>query len=197
MLVLLKKTLQWLILVNTKMKFKVPFGQEQLSIYLLLHILSNKKLHVTSLSKDKDAIFAWLQKFYGNTTTFPEEHIYSDGPSVNSKIYTWCFYIMLPNKILLNSPGIILPLAMVKKWLMELVGKLKIWFDKFWVKTKMQLLKMQQIAWVCEEFKPNLCMHLMMQDDLIAAQKFNVGKFVESNRYFKNNMLKLKMESFQ
>ena len=39
-----------------------------------LFVLDNYK-------KDKDAIFACLQKFHGNTTTFPEEHIYSDGPS--------------------------------------------------------------------------------------------------------------------
>ena len=39
-----------------------------------LFVLDNYK-------KDKDAIFACLQKFHGNTTTFPEERIYSDGPS--------------------------------------------------------------------------------------------------------------------
>ena len=43
-----------------------------------LFVLDNYK-------KDKDAIFACLQKFYGNTTTFPEEHIYSDGPSSEFK----------------------------------------------------------------------------------------------------------------
>ena len=46
-----------------------------------LFILDNYK-------KDKDAIFACLQKFHGNTTTFPEEHIYSDCPSSESKINT-------------------------------------------------------------------------------------------------------------
>ena len=46
-----------------------------------LFVLDNYK-------KDKDAIFACLQKFYGNTTTFPEEHIYSDCPSSESKINT-------------------------------------------------------------------------------------------------------------
>ena len=29
-------------------------------------------------------------------------------------------------------------------------------------------------ARVCEEFMPNICVHLMAQDDLIAAQKFNL-----------------------
>ena len=29
-------------------------------------------------------------------------------------------------------------------------------------------------ARVCEEFMPNICVHLMMQDDLIAAQTFNL-----------------------
>ena len=32
---------------------------------------------LVNYKKDKDAIFTCLQKFYGNTTTFPEEHIYS------------------------------------------------------------------------------------------------------------------------
>ena len=51
--------------------------------------MSIKKLHATSFldnyKKDKDAIFACLQKFYGNTTTFPDEHIYSDGHSSEFK----------------------------------------------------------------------------------------------------------------
>ena len=43
-----------------------------------LFVLDNYK-------KDKDAIFACLQKLYGNTKTFPEEHIYSDGPNSEFK----------------------------------------------------------------------------------------------------------------
>ena len=43
-----------------------------------LFVLDNYK-------KDKDAIFACLKEFYANTTTFPEEHVFSDGPSSKFK----------------------------------------------------------------------------------------------------------------
>ena len=119
-----------------------PFGHEQLSIYLLLHVLSIKKLHATSFldnyKKDKDAIFACLQKFYGNTTTFPDEHIYSDGRSSEFKSqymikllhhvskqhsakFTRDYFATDHGKGVVDGIG----------------GKQKVWFsNKFWVKQK-------------------------------------------------------------
>ena len=163
------------------MKFKVPFGQEQLSIYLLLHVLSVKKLHATyvldNYKKVKDAIFACLQKFYGNATTFPEEHIYSDGPSSEFKNqymmkllhhaskqlsakFTWDYFATGHGKGVVDGIGGEAK-SMVRQ---QVLSKNK----------NVVAENAADFARVCEEFMPNICVHLMTQDDLIAAQKLNL-----------------------
>ena len=67
---------------------------------------------------------------------------------------------MLSNNILPNSPGIILPLTMLKAWLTELEGKQKVWFDnKFRIKKNVVVENAADFARVCEEFMPNVCVH--------------------------------------
>ena len=135
-----------------------------------LFVLDNYK-------KDKDAIFACLQKFYGNTTTFPEEHIYSDGPSSefknqymmkllhhvskqHSAKFTWDYFATGHGKGMVDGIG-----GEVKSMVQQQVLS----------KNKNAAVEnTADVAQVCEEFMPNVCVHLMTQDDLIAAQKLNL-----------------------
>ena len=135
-----------------------------------LFVLDNYK-------KDKDAIFACLQKFYGNTTTFPEEHIYSDGPSSefknqymmkllhhvskqHSAKFTWDYFATGHGKGMVDGIGGEAK-SMVRQ---QVLSKNK----------NAAVENTADVAQVCEKFMPNVCVHLMTQDDLIAAQKLNL-----------------------
>ena len=135
-----------------------------------LYVLDNYK-------KVKDAIFARLQKFYGNATTFPEEHTYSDGPSSEFKNqymmkllhhaskqlsakFTWDYFATGHGKGVVDGIGEEAK-SMVRQ---QVLSKNK----------NVVAENAADFARVCEEFMPNICVHLMTQDDLIAAQKLNL-----------------------
>ena len=135
-----------------------------------LFVLDNYK-------KDKDAIFACLLKFYGTTTTFLEEHIYSDGPSSefknqcmmkllhhvskqHSAKFTWDYFATGHGKGLVDGTGGAAK-SMVRQ---QVLSKNK----------NVAVENAADFAQVWEEFMPNVCEHFMTQDDLIAAQKLNL-----------------------
>ena len=73
--------MQWLILVNTKKEIQSAlWTRATINLFTLARFVNQEvTCHLFVLDnykKDKDAIFACLQKFYGNTTTFLEEHFF-------------------------------------------------------------------------------------------------------------------------